>query len=70
MEPISPLLLWALFTMVIVILSVVALVIVAAFVAVLAAIGMVSSATLVGVWRKRWSSGLRAFHYQVCAFIG
>lgn len=33
----------------------------------LMALGIVSSATFVGILRRRFSSGLRTFHYQVCA---
>ena len=35
--------------------------------AVLVALGIVSSAAIVGLLRRRFSSGLRALHYQVCA---
>ena len=34
---------------------------------ILVALGIVSSAALVGILRRRFSSGFRAFHYQVCA---
>ncbi|MDB6139009.1 MAG: hypothetical protein JWO94_2081 [Verrucomicrobiaceae bacterium] len=37
--------------------------------AVLAALGIVSSAAAVGLLRRRFSSGLRVFHYQVCAAL-
>lgn len=39
----------------------------AASIAVLVALGITSSAVLVGIFTKRLSSGLRAFHYQICA---
>jgi hypothetical protein len=41
--------------------------IVAASAAILVALGIVSTSALVGLLRRRFSSGLRAFHYQVCA---
>lgn len=41
--------------------------VVVAAAAALAAIGVVSSAALIGVLRRRLSSGLRALHYQVFA---
>ncbi len=33
----------------------------------LIALGIVSSATLIGVLRRRFSTGFRALHYQLCA---
>jgi hypothetical protein len=42
--------------------------IVAASMALLVALGITSSAVLIGIFRKRFSAGLRAFHYQFCAF--
>jgi len=33
----------------------------------LSALGIVSSSALIGIFRRRFSSGLRAFHYQICA---
>lgn len=44
--------------------------IVAAATALMAAAGLVSSAALVGVLRGRFSSGLRAFHYQLLGAAG
>ncbi len=44
-------------------------VVVAASVAALAGLGVVSSAVLIGLVRRRLSSGLRAFHYQICALL-
>ena len=38
-----------------------------ASIAVLTALGIVSTATLIGLARRRFSSGLRALHYQVMA---
>lgn len=38
--------------------------------AALAGLGIVSSAVLFGMLRRRVSSGLRAFHYQVFALVG
>ncbi len=38
-----------------------------AFAAVLVALGIVSSSALVAIWQRRFSAGLRALHYQVCA---
>ena len=35
--------------------------------AILVALGIVSSAAFIGVLRRRFSSGLRALHYQACA---
>lgn len=42
---------------------------VAASVAALAGLGVVSSAVLVGLLKHRFSSGLRAFHYQIFALL-
>ena len=42
---------------------------VAAFIAALAGLGIVSSAVAVGMARRRLSSGLRTFHYLVCAAL-
>jgi hypothetical protein len=39
-------------------------------IAVLAALGIVSSSVIIGVLRRRFSSGLRAFHFQVLGAIG
>lgn len=36
-------------------------------VALVAALGTVSSSALLGFYRRRFSTGLRAFHYQICA---
>ena len=44
-------------------------VIFAVFSALFAALGIVSSAAITGILRKRFSSGLRALHYQVCAVL-
>lgn len=38
--------------------------------AVLAGLGLVSSSVFIGLVRKRFLSGLRAFHYQVIAALG
>ena len=38
--------------------------------AILIGLGILSSAALVGVLRRRFSSGLRALHYQICAVAG
>jgi hypothetical protein len=35
--------------------------------ALLTALGIVSSSAFIGVFRRRFSSGLRALHYQICA---
>ena len=35
----------------------------------LTALGIISSSALIGIFRRRFSSGLRAFHYQLCAAI-
>lgn len=43
--------------------------IIAASVAVLAGLGIVSSAVLIGMLRRRFSSGLRAMHYQFCTVV-
>lgn len=43
--------------------------VVAASLAALAGLGIVSSAVLIGLVRRRFSSGLRAFHYQICALL-
>ncbi len=48
--------------------GIVAGVIIAASMALLVGLGITSSAVLIGIFRKRFSSGLRAFHYQFCAF--
>ncbi len=37
--------------------------------ALLASLGIVSSSVVVGLLRGRFSSGLRTFHYQVCAAL-
>jgi len=41
--------------------------IVAISTSILVAFGIISSAAFVGILRRRFSSGLRAFHYQICA---
>jgi hypothetical protein len=38
--------------------------------AVLVSLGVVSSSVLIGLVRRRFASGLRAFHYQALALIG
>lgn len=43
--------------------------IVMASIAVLISLGIVSSAVIVGIVRRRFSSALRTFHYLVCAVI-
>lgn len=43
--------------------------VVAASLAVLAGLGIVSSAVLVGMVKRRFSSGLRVFHYQIFALL-
>jgi len=68
-EPFSPMLLWAVFVLVTAVVCIVAAVIITAAVAVLLALGIVSSATLIGVFRGHLSSGLRAFHYQLFAAL-
>jgi hypothetical protein len=65
-EPISPMLLWVMFMFAIAAVCIVAV----AILALLIAVGMVSSATVVGLFRRRLSAGLRAFHYQFCAVLG
>jgi hypothetical protein len=42
----------------------------AACASLLVAMGIVSSSALVAMCRRRMSSGLRAFHYQICASLG
>jgi len=37
---------------------------------ILAALGIASSSVIIGIFRRRFSSGLRAFHYQVLAALG
>ncbi|MES2660536.1 MAG: hypothetical protein V4689_18065 [Verrucomicrobiota bacterium] len=49
--------------------GIVVAVVVAASVAVLTCLGLVSSAVLVGILRRRVSSGLRTFHYLACACV-
>jgi len=39
----------------------------AAVTAVLAALGIVSFSAMVALWQRRFSAGLRALHYQLCA---
>jgi hypothetical protein len=68
-EPISPMLLWAVFMFAIAAVCIVAVAILAGIIALLIAVGMVSSATVVGLYRRRLSDGLRAFHYQFCAVL-
>lgn len=41
----------------------------AACLLVLVALGILSSSALIGVFRRKFSSGLRALHYQVCSAI-
>ncbi len=36
----------------------------------LVGLGIVSTSAMVGVFRRRMSSGLRALHYQLCAALG
>lgn len=43
--------------------------IVAICMTILAALGILSTAALTGILRRKFSSGLRALHYQVCAAI-
>ena len=69
-EPFSPMLLMLLFTLFLAILVVLALAIIVIMVTVLTALGIVSSSALVGVFRRRWSTALRAFHYQLCVALG
>lgn len=38
-----------------------------AVLAIFTALGVISSSVLLGLYRQRFSSGLRAFHYQICA---
>jgi hypothetical protein len=63
-EPYSPMLLWAVFVLVITMACIVVVAIIAVLVAVLLALGVVSSSAFIGLSRGRLSSGLRAFHYQ------
>ncbi len=37
---------------------------------ILIALGIISTATLTGILRRKFSSGLRALHYQLCAAVG
>ena len=62
-EFISPLLLYALFGLFFLVVGIV-------IVAIVIAVGIVFSATFVGILRRRFSSGFRAFHYQVWAIGG
>jgi hypothetical protein len=41
--------------------------VIVASLAAVAALGIVSSSALLGLYRRRFVSGLRAFHYQICA---
>lgn len=50
--------------------SIVIVGIIAACVGILTALGIVSSSAFIGIFRRRLSSGIRAFLYQVCAVIG
>jgi hypothetical protein len=38
--------------------------------AIFVALGVVSSSALVALWKRRFSAGLRALHYQLSALIG
>jgi hypothetical protein len=68
--PFSPMLLMLLSTLFLVVLVILVLAIIVIVVTALTAIGIVSSSALIGVFRRRWSTGLRAFHYQLCAVLG
>ena len=68
--PFSPMLLGALFTLVILGICIVVALIVAVSAAIMLGLGMVSSSALIGLLRQRVSSGLRALHYQVFAVLG
>jgi hypothetical protein len=41
----------------------------AACLLVLVALGILSTSALIGIFRRKFSSGLRALHYQVCAAV-
>ena len=62
-EFISPLLLYALYGLFFLVVTIVVA-------AIVIALGIVFSATFVGILRRRFSSGLRAFHYQLWAIGG
>jgi len=68
--PLSPMLLGALFTLLIAAICIAAAIVIAISSAVLLGFGIVSSSALIGLLCQRLSSGLRALHYQVFALLG
>ncbi len=50
--------------------GIVAAAVAAVAIAVLITLGITSSAVMIGLLRRKLSSGFRAFHYQLCVFIG
>ena len=71
-EPVSPMLLYVAFfflALVMLIIGIILACVVIVCLAALGAMGMVSSAAVVGMIRQRASAGFRVFHYQVCLVI-